>query len=237
MPKIVWDAAGQRTYETGVDHGVLYTHTESAKYGSAVPWNGLTAVNQQPSGAEPTPIYADNIKYLNLTSVEEFAATIEAYTYPDEFAKCDGSFMLPAADGLAAPFSGITIGQQRREEFGFAYRTLKGNDEKYNDYGYIIHVIWGAQAAPSERSHATVNDSPEAVTFSWSITTTAQTVETIEGVKPTALMEFDSTLLPADFMTALEETLYGNDTDDGRLPTPDELIELYNTTAGTDAGA
>ena len=131
MPKIIWDADGQRTYETGVDHGVLYTHTEGKKYGLATAWNGLTAVSQQPSGAEPTPIWADNIKYLNLTSTEEFAATIEAYTYPDEFAKCDGSMMVPVTGDLSNTLSGITIGQQKRENFGFAYRTLKGNDEKY----------------------------------------------------------------------------------------------------------
>lgn len=233
MPKIIWDADGQRTYETGVDHGVLYTHTEGKKYGLATAWNGLTAVSQQPSGAEPTPIWADNIKYLNLTSTEEFAATIEAYTYPDEFAKCDGSMMVPVTGDLSNTLSGITIGQQTRENFGFAYRTLKGNDEKYNDYGYILHLVYGASAAPSERAHNTVNDSPEAVTFSWSISTTPVAVESLEGSKPTALMEFDSTIVPKVFMDALEEILYGSDTEEGYLPLPDEIIQLYNTTMAT----
>lgn len=230
MPKITWDDLGERYYETGVDHGVLYTHTSAKRYGKATAWNGLTAVNQQPSGAEPTPLYADNIKYLNLTSAEEFAATIEAYTYPDEFAKCDGSFVLPAAKSLSAPSSGITFGQQRREEFGFAYRTIKGNDEKYNDYGYILRLIYGAKAAPSERSHSTVNDSPEAVTFSWSLSTTAVAVNEVKDVKPTALVELDSTIVPAKFMTAVEALLYGTELAEGYLPLPDEIIKLYNTT-------
>ena len=233
MPKIIWDADGQRTYETGVDHGVLYTHTEGKKYGLATAWNGLTAVTQQPSGAEPTPIWADNMKYLNLTSAEEFAATIEAYTYPDEFAKCDGSMSVPVAGSLSNSISGITIGQQKRENFGFAYRTLKGNDEQYNDYGYILHLVYGATAAPSERAHHTVNDSPEAVTFSWSISTTPVAVESLEGSKPTALMEFDSTIVPKVFMDALEEILYGSEDAEGYLPLPDEVIELYNTTMAT----
>lgn len=233
MARITWDAVGSRFYETGVDHGVLYTHTNEKRYGEAEAWNGLISVAQSPSGAEPTPLYADNIKYISLTSAEEFAATIEAYTYPDNFGKCDGSFSVPVTEGLSSPFSGINIGQQEREEFGFAYRTIKGNDEKYNNLGYIHHLVYGAKAAPSERSHSTVNDSPEAITFSWSVSTTAVPVNSIPNVRPTSLIEIDSTKVPAAFLTELETLLYGTETISGYLPLPDEIIALYqSTTAG-----
>lgn len=233
MTKLVWDASGTRTYETGVDHGVLYLDDEKkGRYGKAIAWNGLTTVTQSPSGAEPTPLYADNIKYLNLTSAEEFAATIEAYTYPDEFAVCDGSYAVPSAGNLSNPFSGITIGQQARQQFGFAYRTIKGNDEKTNDYGYKLHLVYGATAAPSERAHATVNDSPEAITFSWSVSTTPVAIKGHDDLKPTALVELDSTVLPKKFMNAVEAKLFGSDDEkqDGKLLLPHEIIDLYNAT-------
>lgn len=233
MTKLIWDASGTRTYETGVDHGVLYLDDEkNGRYGKAVAWNGLTTVTQSPSGAEPTPLYADNIKYLNLTSAEEFAATIEAYTYPDEFAACDGSYAVPSAGKLSNPFSGITIGQQARKQFGFAYRTIKGNDEKTNDYGYKLHLVYGATAAPSERAHSTVNDSPEAITFSWSVSTTPVAIPGHDDLKPTALVELDSTLLPKKFMDAVEAKLFGDAKNDGKLLLPHEIIELYKSTVG-----
>ena len=233
MTKLVWDASGSREYQTGVDHGVLYVDTAAKKYGKAVAWNGLTAVTASPSGAEPTPLWADNIKYVTLTSAEEFAATIEAYTYPDEFAKCDGSYSVPVKNGLTAPFSGITLGQQKRTPFGFSYRTIVGNDEKYNDFGYILHIVYGAMAAPSERAYATVNDSPEAITFSWSISTNPVAVTAVDGLKPTATIDIDSTLVPAAFLTALEKIMYGSESADGYLPLPDEIIALYNATQVT----
>lgn len=233
MTKLVWDASGTRTYETGVDHGVLYLDDDKkGRYGKAVAWNGLTTVTQSPSGAEPTPLYADNIKYLNLTSAEEFAATIEAYTYPDEFAACDGSYVVPSAGNLSNPFSGITIGQQARKQFGFAYRTIKGNDEQTNDYGYKLHLVYGATAAPSERAHATVNDSPEAITFSWSVSTTPVAIQGHDDLKPTALVELDSTALPKKFMEAVEAKLFGSKEEDGKLLLPHEIIDLYNSTVG-----
>ena len=233
MTKLIWDASGTRTYETGVDHGVLYLDDEkNGRYGKAVAWNGLTTVTQSPSGAEPTPLYADNIKYLNLTSAEEFAATIEAYTYPDEFAACDGSYAVPSAGKLSNPFSGITIGQQARKQFGFAYRTIKGNDEKTNDYGYKLHLVYGATAAPSERAHSTVNDSPEAITFSWSVSTTPVAIPGHDDLKPTALVELDSTLLPKKFMDAVEAKLFGDAKADGKLLLPHEIIDLYKSTVG-----
>lgn len=230
MTKLVWDASGSREYQTGVDHGVLYVDTAEKKYGKAVAWNGLTAVTASPSGAEPTPLWADNIKYVTLTSAEEFAATIEAYTYPDEFAKCDGSYSVPVKSGLTAPFSGITLGQQKRTPFGFSYRTIVGNDEKYNDLGYILHIVYGAMAAPAERAYATVNDSPEAITFSWSISTDPVAITAVDGLKPTATIDIDSTLVPAAFLTALEAIMYGGESAEGYLPLPDEIIALYNST-------
>lgn len=220
MPAIKWDQTGERLYETGVDHGVLYVPDTTSEYVGGVAWNGLTAVTESPSGAEPNPQYADNIKYLNLISVEEFGGTIEAFTYPEEFEQCDGTASL-------AP--GVTIGQQNRKTFGLSYRTLVGNDVDATDHGYKIHLIYGALAAPSEKAYATVNDSPEAITFSWELTTTA--VE-VTGHKPTASLTVDSTKASADGMAALEAVLYGSDTEDARLPLPDEVLTLVGAPVG-----
>lgn len=224
MAKIIWDAEGQRTYETGVDHGVLYLtpDTGDAKaYSQAYAWNGLTAVNEAPSGAEPTPLYADNIKYLNLVSAEEFGATVEAYTYPPEFAVCDGSYVLG---------KGISFGQQSRKSFGLAYRTKVGNDIQRQDYGYKLHLIYGATAAPSEKAYATINDSPEAITFSWTLSTTPVSISDDSlNLSPTATITIDSTQMPKAFMDSIETILYGTETESGRLPLPKELVELYNS--------
>ena len=215
MAKITWDDTGKRIYETGVDHGVLYPYgTSEAPYGTGVAWNGLTNVSENPSGAESSPIYADNIKYVNLMSNEEFGATIEAYTYPDEFAECDGSKEL-------AP--GVYAGQQARKTFGLSYRTKIGNDVDGEDYGYKLHLIYGALAAPSERSYATINDSPEAITFSWEISTTP--VE-VTGGKPTACITIDSTKVDATKLAALEKILYGDGATGPKLPLPDEVAEM-----------
>ena len=217
MSKLVWDKTGERTYETGTSKGVLFPQTSDGAYGQGVAWNGLTAVTESPSGAEANPMYADNIKYLNLMSVEEFGATIEAYTYPDEFAECDGSASLA---------KGVSIGQQPRKAFGMAYQTILGNDVEYNKHGYKIHLIYGALAAPSERAYATVNDSPEAITFSWEITTTP--VE-VKGFEPTAHLEIDSTKVDKDKLAAFETILYGSESDEPRLPLPDEVATLLGT--------
>lgn len=213
MAKLVWDAIGAKLYETGVDHGVLYVQ-EGGAYPKGVAWNGLTAVTESPSGAEPSPLYADNIKYLNLLSTEEFAATIEAYTYPDEFAACDGSAEL---------VKGVSIGQQKRKTFGMCYRTVVGNDTENNSYGYKLHIIYGALAAPSEKAYATINDSPEAITFSWELSTTPVAVE---GHEPTASITIDSTKVDAGKLAALEAVLYGSESEEARLPLPDEIAEL-----------
>ena len=221
MAKIVWDKTGEHFYETGVKNGVLYVQ-EGSTYPKGVAWNGLTAVTESPSGAEATPLYADDIKYLNLISTEEFGATIEAYTYPDEFAACDGS---------AALVDGVMIGQQARKTFGLCYRTTIGNDTNGNDYGYKLHIIYGALAAPSEKAYATINDSPEAITFSWEITTTPVNVT---GAKPTASITIDSTKADPTKLAALEDVLYGKDGEPGnepRLPLPDEIKTLM-TPAG-----
>lgn len=221
MAKLVWDKTGDRLYETGVKNGVLYIPTAGV-YSKGVAWNGLTAVTESPSGAEPTALYADDIKYLSLMSTEEFGATIEAYTYPDEFAACDGSAEL--ADG-------VMIGQQKRSTFGLCYKTTIGNDTDGNDYGYKLHIIYGAQAAPSEKAYATINDSPEAITFSWEITTTPVNVT---GAKPTASLVIDSTKADPSKLAALEDVLYGKDGDpasEPRLPLPDEIKSLM-TAAG-----
>lgn len=228
MSKLVWDETGDRLYETGVKQGVLYKQSSSGTYPKGVAWNGLTAVTESPSGAEATPLYADDIKYLNLTSVEEFGATVEAYTYPDEFAECDGS---------ASIATGVSIGQQKRSAFGMCYKTVLGNDVSGNDYGYKIHIIYGAKAAPSEKAYATINDSPEAITLSWELTTTPVSVS---GFKPTASVTIDSTKVPAAKLAALEKILYGVDADetnsveaaDPRLPLPDEIAELVGTAEG-----
>ena len=197
MAKLVWDESGKRLYETGVKMGVLYVQDESGNYPKGVAWNGLTAVNESPSGAEATPLYADDIKYLELRSAEEFGATIEAYTYPDEFEACDGSAEIAV---------GVKVGQQARKAFGLCYRTIVGNDVEGNDHGYKLHIIYGATAAPSEKAYATVNDSPEAVTFSWEVTCTP--VE-VEGFKPTASLVIDSTKVEKEKLAALEAKLYG----------------------------
>ena len=221
MAKLVWDKTGDRLYETGVKNGVLYIPT-SGVYSKGVAWNGLTAVTESPSGAEATALYADDTKYLSLMSAEEFGATIEAYTYPDEFAACDGSAEL--ADG-------VMIGQQKRSIFGLCYKTTIGNDTEGNDHGYKLHIIYGAQAKPSERAYATINDSPEAITFSWEITTTPVNVT---GAKPTASLVIDSTKADPSKLAALEDILYGKDgepANEPRLPLPDEIKTLM-TAAG-----
>lgn len=220
MAKIVWDQVGEHLYETGVDHGVFYSVSEGGVYSNGVAWNGLTAVTESPSGAEATALYADNIKYLNMTSAEEFAATVEAYTYPDEFAICDGSAEL-------AP--GVIIGQQSRKSFGLSYRTNIGNDVEGNDHGYKIHLIYGATAAPSERAYATINDSPEAITFSWELNTTPVSVS---GHKPTASLIIDSTKVDAEKMQALEDILYGTESKPARMPLPDEVVTIVGTSTG-----
>lgn len=222
MSKIVWDKTGEKLFETGVDRGVLYRMDSAGLYKGGVPWNGVTGVTESPSGAEANPQYADNIKYLNLVSAEEFGATIEAYTYPPEFGECDGT---------AEPVPGLTIGQQSRKTFGFSYRTLIGNDVDNQDHGYKLHLIYGALAAPSEKAYTSVNDSPEAITFSWEVTTTPVNVT---GYKPTAYLAIDSTLVDATKLAALEDILYGKDGEpasEPRLPLPDEVITLMKTTS------
>lgn len=221
MAKLVWDKTGDRLYETGVKNGVLYIPTAGV-YSKGVAWNGLTAVTESPSGAEATALYADDTKYLSLMSAEEFGATIEAYTYPDEFAACDGSAELAG---------GVMIGQQKRSTFGLCYKTTIGNDTDGNDHGYKLHIIYGALAKPSERAYATINDSPEAITFSWEITTTPVNVT---GAKPTASLVIDSTKADPSKLSALEDILYGKDGEPGnepRLPLPDEIKTLM-TAAG-----
>lgn len=215
MTALTWDQVGERFYETGVDHGVLYLPDESGEYSDGVAWNGLVTVTESPTGAEATPTYADNIKYLNLISVEEFGATIEAYTYPDEFAQCDGS---------AEPEPGVTVGQQSRKIFGLVYRTRVGNDIDGTDHGYKLHLIWGATAAPSEKAYGTINDSPEAITFSWEVTTYPVPVT---DMKPTALMVIDSTKVDADGLALLEEQLFGDSDTEPNLPMPDDVIAMF----------
>lgn len=215
--KLKWDQTGERIYETGADRGVVFVYdTDQNKYGTGVAWNGLTKVNESPSGAESNPQYADNTKYLDLYSAEEFGATIEAFTYPPEFEECDGSAELA---------QGVTIGMQNRKMFGFAYRTLIGNDTKGTDFGYKIHLVYGAKASPSEKSRDTVNDSPEAVTFSWEVTTTPVTVE---GFKPTAHLIINSTLVNPTKLQQFEAKLYGDDS--AGTPTlmmPDEVKAMF----------
>lgn len=213
MARLVWDKTGERFYETGVRQGVLYPMVDGA-YPKGVAWNGLTAVTESPSGAESTALYADDIKYLNLRSTEEFGATIEAYTYPKEFEECDGSAELAA---------GVTIGQQPRKSFGLSYRTALGNDVENENHGYKLHLIYGATASPSEKAYATISDSPEAITFSWEVTTVPVNVE---GFKPTALLTIDSTKIDPAKLTALEDILYGKTETEARLPLPDEIATL-----------
>lgn len=223
MSKIVWDKTGERFYETGVKQGVLYPQSSAGTYSKGVAWNGLTAVTESPSGAEATALYADDIKYLNLMSTEEFGATIEAYTYPEEFAACDGS---------ASIAKGVTIGQQKRSAFGLCYKTTLGNDVDGNDFGYKLHLIYGALAAPSEKGYSTISDSPEAITFSWEVTTTPVSVD---GFKPTASLTIDSTKADATKLAALEKILYGSDdapANEPRLPLPNEVATLMAAAEG-----
>ena len=219
MAKLIWDQTGERLYETGVKQGVLYVRDTTGAYPQGVAWNGLTAVTESPSGAEATPLYADDIKYLNLMSAEEFGATIEAYTYPDEFMECDGS---------ASLVDGVVIGQQTRKTFGLCYRTTLGNDVDGNDYGYKLHIIYGALAAPSEKAYATINDSPEAITFSWEVSTTPVNVT---GRKPTSCITIDSTKADKTKLAALEAVLYGSESEEARLPLPDEIKTLMTAAA------
>lgn len=221
--KLVWDKTGDHFYETGVKNGVLYPMSANGTYPKGVAWNGLTAITESPSGAEATALYADDIKYLNLMSNEEFGATVEAYTYPDEFAECDGSASLA---------EGVYIGQQARKTFGLCYRTTLGNDAKGNDYGYKLHIIYGAMASPSEKAYSTINDSPDAITFSWELSTTPVAVA---NFKPTASLTIDSTKVDPEKLATLEEILYGKDGTgedhstgavDPRLPLPDEIANI-----------
>lgn len=221
MTELKWDSAGERLYETGVDHGVLYIPDNTGEYANGYAWNGLTSVSESPSGAEANPQYADNIKYLNLISAEEFGATIEAFTYPEEFAQCDGTALV----------SGIQIAQQTRKAFGFSYRNLIGNDVVGTDFGYKIHLVYGCNAAPSEKSRSTVNDSPEAATFSWELTTNPVPVEGINAAtgkpyRPTAHVTIDSTMVSSASLAELEEILYGTASAEPRLPTPSEVISI-----------
>lgn len=218
MSKLVWDVVGERNYETGVSKGVLYPMTGGA-YPKGVAWSGLTTVTETASGAEATPLYADNIKYLNLMSVEELGGTIEAYTAPDEFGACDGT---------AEITPGVTVGQQPRQTFGLAYQTILGNDTKNNKYGYKIHLLYGVLASPTERSYATVNDSPEAMTMSWEFSTTPVSVT---GFEPTSLVVIDSTKVDADKLKAFEAIIYGSDDVEARLPLPDEVATLLGAQA------
>lgn len=214
MAKLVWDESGKRVYETGVRNGVLYVQDEQGAYTKGVAWNGLTAVTESPSGAEPTALYADDIKYLELFSAEEFGATIEAYTYPEEFEACDGSASLG---------KGVSIGQQDRKAFGLCYRTVVGNDVKGNELGYKLHLIYGAKAKPSEKGYQTINDSPEAITFSWEVSTTPVNVA---GFKPTACVTIDSTKIEAGKLQQIEALLYGGDSTEPKLPLPDEIAQI-----------
>lgn len=216
MAKLVWDEVGKRLYETGVDHGVLYIPDSEGNYDDGVSWNGLYTVTESPTGAEPNAQYADNIKYLNLFSAEEFGATIEAYTYPDEFAQFDG---------LGVPTPGVVVGQQSRRMFGLSYRTKIGNDVDGDDFGYKIHLVYGCQASPSEKAYNTINDSPEAITFSWAVTTTPVAVT---NMKPTSILVIDSTKVDADVLAALEQILYGDTGVDPALPLPNTVITMFS---------
>lgn len=219
MSRIIWDEIGERRYETGTSHGVCYPQGDDGEYQSGVAWNGLISVSESPSGGEPTPLWADNIKYLDLMSTEEFGLTIEAYTYPDEFALCDGS---------AEITNGVMIGQQPRRRFGLSYRTKIGNDLD-NDLGYKLHIVYGGLASPSEKGYETINDSPDAITFSWEVTTNPIA---IEGFKPSASITIDSTKVDEEQMAEIEKILYGNETDEPRLLLPDELVTIINKAQG-----
>lgn len=215
MTKLHWDGAGEKVYETGVDRGVLYKPNGSGLYTVGIPWNGLVSVTESPSGAEANAQYADNLKYLNLTSAEEFGATVEAFTYPDAFGE---------HDGVSTPHTGVNVGQQSRKPFGLSYRTKIGNDIENDDFGYKIHLVYGATAAPSEKAYTTVNDSPEAITFSWELTTVPVSVT---GLKPTSIITIDSTKVSSGNLTALEDLLYGTAGTDAQLPLPNAVIALF----------
>ena len=215
MSKIIFDNTGEKIYETGVDHCVLFVRSGNA-YQTGVAWNGITAINESPSGAEATPIYADNIKYLNIVSGEDFGATIEAYTYPDEFTECDGS---------AEIIAGVKIGQQTRKPFALCYRTLIGNDVAGTGHGYKLHFIYNAQAAVSAKNYKTINESPEAMSFSWEISTTP---EVVEGFKPTATVTVDSTKVDAQKLKALEDKIYGSENSEPTMPTISEIVSLLS---------
>ena len=224
MSKIVWDELGSHLFETGVDHCVLYPVGANGAYPEGVAWNGITGVTQSPSGADETKLWADNIKYVSLRAAEEFGGTIEAYTYPDEFAECDGS---------ATVVAGLRAGQQPRKAFGLAYRTLIGNDTELDSHGYMLHLVYGATCSPSQRSYATKNDSPEAITFSWEFSTNPVN---FTGFKPTSYMEIDSTKFTSETdkakLKALEDKLFGTDKDEAYLPLPDEVATTLGYTAG-----
>ena len=223
MAKLVWDATAQRLYETGVSNGVIYPIGSNGAYQTGVAWNGLTGVTESPSGADVTDLWADNIKYLSLRAAEQFGATIEAYTYPEEFAVCDGS---------ASPSAGVVIGQQARKPFGFCYKTVVGNDTEFEDHGYKLHLIYNATVSPSERAYSTINDSPEAITFSWEMTTTPIAVT---GYKPTACITIDSTKVDATKLAQLEAQLYGAENSEPTLPLPDAVIALFGPNGATGA--
>lgn len=221
MAQLTWDNVGERVYETGVDHGVLFLPDNTGDYVTGVAWNGLVTVTESPSGAEANPQYADNTKYLNLVSAEDFGGTIEAFTYPDEFAQCDGT---------ATPSPGVAVSQQSRKTFGLVYRTRVGNDLEGADAGYKLHLVYGAQASPSEKAYSTINDSPEALTFSWEFTTTSVPVP---GLKPTAVITIDSTKANATSLEALEDQLFGTVGGDPRLPTPAEVLAFFSGSVTT----
>lgn len=224
MSRITWGDSGKRLYETGVDRGVLYPMDATGKYGKGVAWNGLRTVSENPSGAEPQKYYADNIEYANIMSAEEFAAAIGAYTYPPEWKECDGSVEI-------AP--GVYAGQQNRKPFGFTYRTLIGNDTEGTEHGYKLHLVYNGKASPSDKEHESINENPELMEFSWDVSTTpVPFTKTIEGktLKPTSHIEIDSTKVDATKLAALEDILYGSETDEPRLPTPDEVIDLFTAT-------
>lgn len=215
MAKLIWDKVGERFYETGVSNCALYVYDDVAQdFGAGVAWNGITSITETPSGAEANAIYADNIKYLSLLSAEEFGASIEAYTYPEQFEECDGS---------AAIAPGVMIGQQARKKFCLAYKTIKGNDIQNDSYGYKLHLIYNCNAAPSERAYSTINDSPEAIAFSWEISTTPVAVT---GHKPTSILTIDSAKVDAGKLASVEEALFGGDAEEAKILMPDEVLAL-----------
>lgn len=230
MPRLEWDKNTERLYETGVRNGVLYVQDDKGEYPEGVAWNGLTSVTESPDGAEPTDLWADDMKYLSIRSAETFGGTIEAYTYPDEFMQCDGSI---------EPVKGVTVGQQNRKPFGVSYRTTLGNDAQLNDYGYKLHLVYNATASPSEKAYETINDSPDAITFSWEFETTPISTG-IENAKPTSLITIDSTKVDKAKLKTLEDILYGStgSTGKARLPLPAEVLTTlgYSTTGGSGSG-